>query len=266
MNKKGKYYFASDVHLGLYPPEQSREREKLFAAWLKEISSDAREVFLCGDIFDFWHEWKHVVPRGFTRVLGAIAHLTDNGIPVHFFTGNHDIWIYDYLEKETGVDVHRKHIVRELEGKRFFIGHGDAVGKGDIGYKLLKGIFTNKVLQWLFARLHPNFSMMFGLGWSKKSRYSKGIIPEEFQGVDKEYQPRFVIDTLKNQEHFDYFVFGHRHIPMDITFLGKTRMINLGDWINSFTYGIFDGVGFDLKVYQNAGNPNILKLNVDKLE
>lgn len=262
MASKTKYYFASDVHLGLYPLEKSREREKKFVEWLNEIKADAKEIYLCGDIFDFWHEWKRVVPRGFTRTLGTISSLTDAGIEVHFFTGNHDIWTYNYLPEETGVILHTEHITKEIEGKKFYIGHGDGIGKGDNGYKLLKGIFTNNILQWLFKRLHPNFSMGFGLNWSKNSRYSKGIIPEEFLGVDKEYQPRFVKETLKN-EYFDFFIFGHRHIPMDITFGEKSRMINLGDWINNFTYAVFDGENLELKAFQNQNYHDFLKMKVE---
>ncbi|NTV84645.1 MAG: UDP-2,3-diacylglucosamine diphosphatase, partial [Bacteroidales bacterium] len=171
---KGKIYFISDVHLGLYPPEKSLIREHLLVNWLEGIKEDAAELYLLGDIFDFWHEYKYVAPRGFTRFLGKVAELADRGVQLHYFKGNHDIWIYDYLPDEIGLTLYRQHITRHINGKKFFIGHGDGIGSGDNGYKLMKWGFTNKVLQWLFARIHPNASMAFGKRWSKSSRYAKG--------------------------------------------------------------------------------------------
>lgn len=261
LEKNKRIYFASDVHLGLYPPDRSLEREKLFVEWIKEIRRDAAEIYLLGDIFDFWHEYKRVVPRGFTRFLGTLSETVDQGVKVHFFTGNHDIWIYDYLPSETGVMVYREHITRVINGKKFFIGHGDGLGKGDTGYKLLKGIFTNSVLQWLFARLHPNFSLWFGLNWSKHSRYAKGVIPEDFAGEEKEYQLKFARETLQ-AEHYDYFVFGHRHIPMDITIGEKSRLINLGDWINNFTYAVFDGNEMKINAFRGMNHHEVLKMHL----
>jgi UDP-2,3-diacylglucosamine hydrolase len=249
------------VHLGLHPPDKSLEREKLFVEWFKEIRHDAAAIYLLGDIFDFWHEYKRVVPRGFTRFLGTLSETIDSGIPVHFFTGNHDIWIYDYLPTETGVKLYREHITTDIHGKTFFIGHGDGLGKGDVGYKILKGVFTNKVLQWLFSRLHPNFSMWFGHNWSKSSRYAKGIIPEDFAGEKKEFQIQFAKETLKNQA-IDYFVFGHRHIPMDVQIGNKARLINLGDWINNFTYAVFDGDDLELKAFRNKNHHDFIIMNL----
>ena len=262
MEKNKKIYFASDVHLGLYPPERSLEREKVFVDWFKDIRTDASDIYLLGDIFDFWHEYKRVVPRGFTRFLGTLSETVDSGVNVHFFTGNHDIWVYDYLPSETGVKIYREHITRELSGKKFFIGHGDGLGKGDKGYKMLKAVFTNKLLQWLFARLHPNFSLSFGLNWSKHSRYAKGIIPEEFAGEEKEFQLEFAKEKLKT-ENYDFFVFGHRHIPMDIRIGDSTRLINLGDWINNFTYAVFDGEEMQLKAYRALNHHEILRMKLE---
>jgi UDP-2,3-diacylglucosamine hydrolase len=238
--KHNKIYFISDVHLGLYPPEKSARREQMLVNWLDGIKTDASELYLLGDIFDFWHEYKYVAPRGHTRFLGKLAELADLGIQLHYFTGNHDIWIYDYLPSEIGLTLYRHHIVRELDGRRFYIGHGDGVGPGDGSYKLLKGIFTNKILQWLFARIHPNASMAFGKRWSKSSRYAKGIVAEPYRGDDKEFQVVFARETLK-KEHFDYFIFGHRHIPFMINLGKNSQVINLGDWINNFTYAVWDG-------------------------
>lgn len=244
MAGKGKIYFISDVHLGLYPPEKSLIRERLLVNWLDGIKADAAELYLLGDIFDFWHEYRYVAPRGFTRFLGKIAELADSGVQLHFFTGNHDIWIYDYLPGEIGLTLYRQPVTRNINGKKFFIGHGDGIGSGDNGYKLMKWGFTNKILQWLFARIHPNASMAFGKRWSKSSRYAKGIIAEPYRGDDQESQVVYARETLQH-EHFDYFIFGHRHIPFDVA-LGTSRVVNLGDWINNFTYAVWDGKELEL--------------------
>ncbi len=258
MDKQHKIYFISDVHLGLYPPEKSAEREKVLVSWLDSIKEDATELYLMGDIFDFWHEYKRVAPRGFTRFLGKIAELSDKGIILHFFTGNHDVWVYDYLAKEIGLTVYRKPVVREINGIRFFLAHGDGLGKGEFGYKILKSIFTNRILQWLFARLHPNFAVGFGLKWSKSSRYAKGIVAEPYNGDEKERQVVFAKEKIKT-EHFDYFIFGHRHAPFDIKITPTSRVINLGDWINNFTYGVFDGRQFQLKSVYPENENNIYR-------
>ena len=241
-----KYYFISDAHLGLHPPVESSEREKLLVSWLDSIKNDVRELFLVGDIFDFWHEYKRVVPRGFIRFLGKLAEISDLGAKIHFFTGNHDIWAYDYFPTEIGMQVHREHIIREINGLRLFIGHGDGLGSGDKGYKLMKFIFTNRTLQWLFARIHPNFALWFGQKWSKNSRYAKGYVAEPYRGDDKELQVVFARKTLKS-EHFDYFIFGHRHVPFEIQVGEKSKVINLGDWINNFSYVVIDGNTLELK-------------------
>jgi UDP-2,3-diacylglucosamine hydrolase len=240
LTEKNKIYFISDIHLGLYPPEKSAVRERILVGWLDGIKVDAAELYLLGDIFDFWHEYKHVVPRGFTRFLGKLAELADLGVKLHFFTGNHDVWVYDYLPAEIGVTVYRQHITREIAGKRFYIGHGDGLGPGDKAYKLMKWGFTNKILQWLFARIHPNASMAFGKSWSKSSRYAKGIIAEPYRGDDREFQVIFARTTLA-KEHFDYFIFGHRHLPFDVQVGNNSRIVNLGDWISYFTYAVWDG-------------------------
>jgi UDP-2,3-diacylglucosamine hydrolase len=254
---KDKIYFISDVHLGLHPKEKSISREKRLVSWLDEIKPSAAEIYLLGDIFDFWHEYKHVVPKGFTRFLGKLAELADAGTRLHFFTGNHDIWAYGYFGTELGARIYHKPLRCELLGYRFFLAHGDGLGPGDYGYKLLKGIFRNRILQFMFSRLHPNFALWLGHTWSKNSRYSKGIVAEDFAGEDGELQLVFAKQLLL-KEHFDFILFGHRHIPWDIQMGNKTRVINLGDWIYSFTYGVLDENGFELKQYQGAGT-NIIR-------
>jgi len=239
-------YFISDLHLGLYPPEKSIEREKFVVQWLGSVKDNMSELYLLGDIFDFWHEYRHVIPRGHTRFLGKLAELSDSGVKLHFFTGNHDVWVYDYLPGEIGLKLYRKQQIRDINGLRFFIAHGDGLGPGDGGYKFLKSLFTNRVLQWLFARIHPNAALAFGRWWSKNSRYAKGIVAEPYRGDENEFQIVFARQTIK-REHFDYFIFGHRHIPFDVKIGEATRVINLGDWISHFSYAVWDGNKLELK-------------------
>ncbi|RUT79263.1 UDP-2,3-diacylglucosamine diphosphatase [Ancylomarina longa] len=241
MKETKKIYFASDVHLGAPALNNNREREILFVKWLDQVKDDAETIYLMGDIFDFWFEYKRAVPRGFTRVLGKLSEITDSGITVHFFTGNHDIWVFDYLPTEVGVIVHRDIVKTEIRGKKFFLAHGDGLGPYDKSYKLLKKIFTNKFLQWTFARIHPNLSIWMAHKWSSHSRLRDGKIEaDKYRGEEKEWLVLFAKDELK-KEHFDYFVFGHRHWPCNIDLDGKSRYINTGDWITHFTYAVFDG-------------------------
>ncbi len=222
---------------------------------------DAEAIFLVGDIFDFWYEYKKVVPRGFTRFLGTLASITDSGIPVHFFTGNHDIWVFDYIPKETGVILHTSEYIFEKNNKRFLVAHGDGLGPGDHKFKMLKKIFTSKTMQFFFSRLHPNFALSLAHKWSITSRYSQKKIPPFF-GMDKEWLMLYAREILKS-EHFDFFVFGHRHIVLDILINEKSKFINLGDWISNFTYAVFDGSDLMLKRFLP---PNNLELNPDGLE
>jgi UDP-2,3-diacylglucosamine hydrolase len=240
--------------LGLHPVEKSLKREKLLIQFLDHIKNDASELYLMGDIFDFWWEYKRVVPGGFTRFIGKLAELNDKGIKIHFFTGNHDIWVFDYLKKEVGLTVYKKPVKREIHGLKFFLAHGDGLGPGDCFYKILKAIFRNRVLQWLFAHLiHPDFAVWLGTTWSKNSRYAKGIIAEPFAGNMKEQQILFAKGLIR-KEHFDFFICGHRHIPYDIQIAENTRVINLGDWIYSFTYGVLDNTDFELKHFTDKNN------------
>ncbi len=248
MKTNNKIYFLSDAHLGLPNHKESLIREKLIVKWLDEIKNDAQEIYLVGDIFDFWFEHKRVVPKGFTRLLGKISEICDSGIPIHFFTGNHDLWIFNYLPKETGVILHRNEIIKEFNGKRFLIAHGDALGPKDTGFKILKKIFLNKFVQWFFKRLHPNFTMWIGINWSKSSRYYDKTENLKFLGEDKERLILYAKSKLE-KEHFDFFIFGHRHVPMEILLSQSSKFINLGDWITNFTYAVFDGNDLNLKKY-----------------
>ena len=244
-----KIYFASDFHLGVPPGSPSREREKRIIRWLDQIKSDAAELYLVGDLFDFWFEYKRAIPRGFVRVQAKIAELADSGIPVHLFTGNHDMWIFDYLPKELGVELHRDPITKEWNGKKFFIGHGDGLGPGDHGYKLIKKVFSNKLCQWAFARLHPNFGICLANYFSKSSRLANADADEIFNGAENEWLYQFCKEELKNQ-HYDYFVFGHRHLPLDLEVGENSRYINLGEWLHYNSYAEFDGENLGLKAFE----------------
>jgi UDP-2,3-diacylglucosamine hydrolase len=248
MAEKSCIYFASDLHLGMHPAEESLRREKLFVEWLEEIRKDARELWLLGDMFDYWFEYKKVVPRGFTRFLGTLASLSDEGVEIHLIPGNHDIWVFDYLPSEINMQVHRKSLRKEWNGKRFFLGHGDGLHPGDRTYRTLQGIFKNRVIQWFYARIHPNGSMVFAQWWSKKSRMKHGALGS-FKGVENEHQLQFARKELEKHPEIEYFVFGHRHIPYDITIAENSRVICLGDWIGNFTYGVFNGTEFHLEQY-----------------
>lgn len=242
MTSSGKIYFASDLHLGTPNKTMSAEREKRFVQWLDNIKQDATEVFLVGDLFDFWHEYGTVVPKGFVRLQGKIAELSDAGIAIHIFTGNHDLWMYGYFEEELGVKVYHAPITREWNGKQFFIGHGDGLGPGDRGYKFIKKIFANPVCQFLFKWLHPDIGVGIANYFSRKSRYGNANEhkKEVFKGEDKEWLVQYCHRVLERQ-HIDYFIFGHRHLPLDISIQNKSRYINLGDWLDYSSYAVLDG-------------------------
>lgn len=248
MNPDKKIYFASDFHLGVPDFQSSLEREKKIVRWLDEARKDAEEIFLVGDIFDFWFEYKRAVPRGFTRLLGKISEITDSGIPVHVFTGNHDMWIFDYLPKECGVILHREPIERSFGGKKWLIGHGDGLGPGDQGYKFLKKIFASKVCQWLFARLHPNFGIWLANLSSGYSRSTTGDKDRIFLGEENEWLIVYCKEVLQTK-HYDFFVFGHRHLPLDLMVGEKSRYINLGEWLHHQTYAVYDGHEMQLKKF-----------------
>jgi UDP-2,3-diacylglucosamine hydrolase len=241
-----KIYFLSDFHLGAPDHAASLVRERRIVAFLEKIRQDAAVIFIVGDLFDFWYEYRTVVPKGFTRILGKMAELTDSGIPIHFFTGNHDMWMSGYFEQELQIPVYHTSRTFEYNGKKFYIGHGDGLGPGDHGYKFLKKIFRNKACQWLFGILPPAVGVGLA-GWlSRRSRAVTGQIDELFLGEEKEWLIIYSKEVLQ-KEHFDYLIFGHRHMPIDYT-LGNSgsRYINLGDWIRYNTYAVFDESGLSL--------------------
>jgi len=220
--------------------EESRAREIKFVKWLDEIKEDAAAIFLLGDLFDFWFEYKHVVPKGFVRTLGKLAEIRDSGIPVYFFVGNHDLWMKDYFQKELNIEVFRKPQEFEFNNKKFLIGHGDGLGPGDQGYKRMKKIFKNPFSQWLYRWLHPDLGVPLGQYFSVKNKAISGEEDIEFQGEEKEWLIQYCRRKLESK-HYDYLIFGHRHLPLEIDLNGNSTYINLGDWINFYTYAVFDG-------------------------
>ena len=244
-----KIYFLSDFHLGAPNYQQSLIRERKIVAFLETIRKDAAEIFIVGDMFDFWYEYKKVVPKGYVRLLGKLAEITDSGTPVHFFVGNHDMWMSGYFEKELNIRVYYEHATFEWNGKRFFIGHGDGLGPGDHNYKFLKSVFRNKLSQWLFGQLHPTIGIGLANYFSRRSRLKTGTADEQFLGEDNEWLIIFSREVLA-KEHFDYFIFGHRHYPIVYKLNEHSHYINLGDWIRTFTYATFDGNTVELKEWK----------------
>lgn len=252
MQQGKKVYFASDFHLGIPSHAKSIAREKIICQWLDDIKNDAEHIYLVGDLFDFWFEYKTVVPKGHIRFLGKLAELRDANIPITCFKGNHDMWQFGYLKDELGIELIDGNIEAEYNNKQFLIGHGDGKGPGDKGYKMLKKLFRSNLCQWLFARLHPNFSIGIANYFSRKSRVAGGEV-EQFLGNEEEWLVQYCRRKLQVKE-YNYFVFGHRHLPLDIKLSDKSRYINLGDWITHFTYAIFDGENLELKTYNTAAN------------
>jgi len=244
-----KVYFLSDFHLGAPNDTESRKREDRLVRFLQDARKDAGIIFIVGDIFDFWFEYKTVVPKGFVRILGTLAQLADEGIQLHIFTGNHDLWMQDYLSKELNAKLYFEPQAFTIQNKQFLIGHGDGLGPGDKGYKRLKKIFTNPICQWLFRWLHPDAGIQLANYFSQKSRAKTGNADEIFLGEDKEWLILYTKEKAKTMS-VDYFIFGHRHYAIDLKINDKSRYINLGDWIRLNTYAVFDGTDLQLLTWE----------------
>ena len=241
-------YFLSDFHLGAPNAVESLKREKRIVQFLDAIKNDAQQIFIVGDMFDFWFEYKLVVPRGYTRLLGKLAELTDFGIKIHFFAGNHDMWMGDYFQNELNIPVYYQPTPFEFNGKKFLIGHGDGQGPGDHGYKFLKKLFRNPLCQWMFGILPPYFGLGIANYFSKKSRELASQKVEVFLGEENEWLIIYCREVLQ-KEQYDYFIFGHRHLPIDFTLNEHSRYINLGEWINYDSYAVFNGETTELKYF-----------------
>jgi UDP-2,3-diacylglucosamine hydrolase len=235
---RNKLYFASDFHLGTGTYADCREREARLVRWLDAIKDDAAEVFLMGDVFDFWFEYKTVVPKGYIRFLGKLAELADSGVKLYFFKGNHDMWMFDYFEKELKATIISNELEMERDGKKFYLHHGDGLGPGDNFYKLLKNIFRSRLCQWLFARFHPNLGVGIANYWSSHSRIANA--KRDGKPGEQEWLVAYSNELLKSH-FYDYLIFGHRHMPFDIKLSDKSRYINLGEWVFGNTYAVFDG-------------------------
>ena len=244
-----KIYFASDQHFGAPTPQESKSREDRFIRWMDQIKSDAQILFLMGDLFDFWHEWKYVVPKGYIRVLGKIAELKDAGIDIYFFVGNHDLWMKNYFEEELGIPVFFDKQYFQINNQTFLLAHGDGLGPGDKGYKRMKKLFTNPIAQCAFRWLHPDIAMKIAIYMSTKNKMISGEEDKKFLGEDKEFLIVYSKEKLKS-EKIDYFVYGHRHLPMILDLNETSKYVNLGDWISYFTYGVFDGSEFSIDVFK----------------
>jgi UDP-2,3-diacylglucosamine hydrolase len=250
MTARNKLYFASDFHLGAGTYAGSREKESRLVRWLDTIKADAAEVFLMGDVFDFWFEYKTVVPKGHIRFLGKLAELSDSGVKIYLFKGNHDMWMFDYFEHEFGATIISDELEIERNGKKFYLHHGDGLGPGDTFYKFLKNIFRSRLCQWLFARIHPNLGVGVANYWSGKSR-TTNLHKKDAKTGQQEWLVTFSRQLLETH-FYDYLIFGHRHKPLDIQLDDKSRYINLGEWINSYSYAVFDGENVQLRYFEKA--------------
>ena len=235
-------YFLSDAHLGSLAIDHSRMHERRLVRFLDSIKNKAAAIYLLGDMFDFWYEFKYVVPRGYTRFLGKLSELSDMGVEIHYFTGNHDIWAFDYLEKECGVILHKQPLTTEIYGKIFLLAHGDGLGDPDKKFKFLRALFHSKVCQFLFSSINPRWSMWLGLTWAKHSRMKRNNNEEPtYMGENREHLVLYTKEYIKTHPDVDYFIYGHRHIEIDLQLSRKSRMIVLGDWITQFSYVVYDG-------------------------
>lgn len=243
-------YFIADAHLGSLATEHKRTQERRLVRFLDDIKDKAEAVYMLGDMFDFWYEYRYAVPKGYTRFLGKISELTDMGVEVHFFTGNHDIWAYSYLREECGVILHRRALTTEINGNVFYLAHGDQMGEKTFGFRFIQSIFHSKICQTLFSSLHPRWGIDFGLKWAKHSRLKREDGKEPpYLGEDKETLVQWSKEFIKQSPEINYFIFGHRHIELDLYLSKTTRLLILGDWISQYTYAVYDGKNIELKDY-----------------
>lgn len=248
-----KIYFASDAHLGARFHDDPREIEKRLVRWLEHIRYDASAIWFLGDMFDYWYEYKYVAPKGHTRFLGKLAELSDEGVEIHFFIGNHDIWMFDYLPKEIGAIIHYEPLTIDLLGKRFYLAHGDEADNRSWSFRLIRAVFRNKFCQWLYAGIHPRWTFAFALGWSLNSR-KNGMVDhavKPYQGEQHEYLVDFSKDYLRTHPDINFFLFGHRHILLDLLLTKTSRLLIIGDWMTLFSYAVWDGDALELLQFEN---------------
>jgi len=244
-----KIYFASDFHLGVPDYNSSLAREKKLVRWLDQVKQDAHSIYLLGDIFDFWFEYKHAIPKGFIRLQGKLVELRDQGMPIYFFTGNHDMWMFDYFKTEMGIVIYREPQEITINKTKLLVGHGDGLGDGDFTYKLLKNFFNSAICQWLFARIHPNLGIWIAKVWSRQSRISNNVREEKFKGEENEFLLAYCRE-LEKKDHHEFYVFGHRHLPLDLKVGENSRYINLGEWVHFNTYAVLSNDSMELKTFE----------------
>lgn len=234
-----KIYFASDFHFGIPDHQSSRQREKKICSWLSDIASDAQYIFLLGDIFDSWMEYKRVVPKGYTRFLGKLAELADAGIGLVIFTGNHDLWMHGYFEEQFNAQVFRKPQTFKVNDAIFHLAHGDGLSDQEKKYRFMKSVLHHPISQFLYRQLHPDLGLRLADFFSRlgpKHKYQDLAMKSD----EKEYQLIYAKEKLA-QSHYDYFIFGHRHIPLMLKLNDSSTFINLGDWLSYDTFAVFDG-------------------------
>ena len=250
MAEDKKVYFISDLHLGAQYFADPKAKERAVVRWLDSVRHTAADIYLLGDILDYWYEYRYVVPRGYVRFLGKLAELSDAGVRIHWFIGNHDIWIFDYLPSELGIEVIDGSVERDILGKRFFLTHGDGVGRHGLVFTAMRGLFRNRFCQFLFAAIHPRWTIPFAHGWSRQSRQSHAEcckVPEKAVRCLHEFAEEY------SAEHpeIDYFIFGHLHILEDRKLRGGAHMVVLGDWIGLNSYAEFDGDSLVLRSFES---------------
>ncbi len=249
MHTGNNIYFLSDFHLGAPNHAESMVREKRIVQFLLSIQHNAAEIYIVGDMFDFWYEYKYVVPKGYVRLLGTLALLVDSGIRIHFFVGNHDMWMRNYFETELGIPVHHKPLTVIHQGLTILVGHGDGLGPGDNGYKRLKKVMRHPVSKALFNLIPPSIGMALANYSSKKSRLATGSADRVYLGDDKEWLIQYCKRKLE-QQHYDYFIFGHRHLPISHTLSATSTYINLGEWIHYNSYAVLSNQTITLQYYK----------------
>ena len=237
-------YFISDAHLGCRAIEHQRTQQRRLTRFLDQIKDKAEAVYMLGDMFDFWFEYRQVVPRGFTRFLGKVSELTDSGVEVHWFVGKHDMWMTDYLECECGVTIHREPCLVEIYGKEFYLSHGHHVdiAPGDWRTRLMFRMFESTFVRRMATLIHPDLFVDFGLNWARHSRMRHMAQGEEpYKGEHDERMVTFAKQYLATHPSVNYFLFGHRHIELDLMLTHECRLLILGEWYSHFTYVSFDG-------------------------
>ena len=249
MQQRNKTYFISDLHLGASYLDR-KESERRAVRWLDSIKHDARRLFLMGDILDYWYEYRHVAPQGYIRFLGKLAELSDLGVEIHWFTGNHDIWIFDYLPNELGIILHRTHTEMTIDGRKFLLAHGDDVGNRSRKFRFLQALFRNKLAQWCYSWIHPDLTIAFAHRWSSSSRQAHSDENTQYKGENQEPLVLFAKEYAANHD-IDYFIFGHRHILLDLMLTRKSRIVILGDWIQLFSYAVYDGNNLCVEIFES---------------